>query len=104
MTQLDLDWTQPRYPSVPGWKRTDTSREAADAIAPAKAVLQAKVLAALRDFGPLTADQCAFQLDIDKLSIRPRFTELKATGMIFDTGGRRFNGSGRRAIVWALVR
>jgi hypothetical protein len=29
MTQLDLDWTQPRYPTEPGYKARSTSLSAA---------------------------------------------------------------------------
>jgi predicted HTH transcriptional regulator len=57
---------------------------------------------ALDRFGPMTADQCANLLRIDKLSIRPRFSELAAQGKIIDTGERRPNQSGKRAIVWAV--
>jgi predicted ArsR family transcriptional regulator len=80
---------------------TDTSREAADRIAPSTDYLRGKVLETLAQRGALTADECAAFLCIDKLSIRPRFTELREAGLIRDTGARRANASGRRAIVWS---
>ncbi len=89
------------YPQVAGYKRTDTSREAAASID--AGTLRAKVLRAIRDLGPLTADQCAVSLNLSILSIRPRCTELRELGRLRDTGERRPNISGRNAIVWGLV-
>ena len=99
MTQMDLlDWT-PRYPSTPGAKATGTSTEAAEAMRPRAGILRAKVLAALRAKS-MTADECADLLRETVLAIRPRFSELRAQNLITDTGDRRINDSGRRAIVW----
>jgi hypothetical protein len=81
----------------------DTSLEAAEIILKRMGYLQTLVLDALRDHGPLTPDEVATVACEDKLSIRPRFSELKSTGKIFDTGERRCNTSGRRAIVWAVT-
>ena len=50
----------------------------------------------------MTADEAALFLSIDKLSIRPRFSELNRTGEIVDTGERRANDSGKKAIVWSI--
>lgn len=89
------------YPIDAGFKRTDTSREAAQRID--AGTLRAKVLDAIRAHGPLTADEAAERLRLDKLSIRPRLSELRAHGKVADTGERRSNASGRRAIVWRLA-
>jgi predicted ArsR family transcriptional regulator len=78
----------------------DTRRAAYEQIAPSTSHLRSRVLAALATHGPMTADQCAVSLNIDRLAIRPRFTELKAAGLIVDTGTRRANSSGRTATVW----
>lgn len=89
------------YPHTAGYRLTDTSYAAAQAIdAP---TLRSKVLDVLARVGPLTADQCSVALSIDKLSIRPRLTELKALGKVIDSGQRRPNSSGKRAIVWRLA-
>lgn len=82
---------------------TDTSIEAAEAVLGRMGMLQGRVLDALSDHGPLTADEAATILCEDKLSIRPRFTELRSTNKITDTGQGRKNASGRRAIVWAVT-
>lgn len=51
----------------------------------------------------MTTDECADRLGIDKLSIRPRFSELAALSKIADTGERHVNpSSGKRAIVWCI--
>lgn len=50
----------------------------------------------------LTADEVAARLKESVLSIRPRITELKARGLIADTGLRRRNASGEKARVWRV--
>lgn len=110
MEQASLfdDWTPapPRsrtaYPSQPGAKREGTSQDAADAIAPKSPMLRDKVLAELKR-GPGTADEIAARLEIDKLSIRPRTTELSLLNLIEDSGARSPNASGKMAIVWRVV-
>lgn len=89
------------YPNAAGFKRTDTSRAAAESIN--AAAIQAKVLNAFRRFGPMTADQCAIALNIDKGTIRPRCSELRRKGMLADTGVRRPNSSGKSAQVLKAV-
>ncbi len=104
--QLGLFDLPPRartaYPLAPGAKREGTSQSAADAIAPRAPLLREKVLAELRR-GPGTADGIAARLKIDKLSVRPRCTELSLAGKIIDTGRRAPNDSGKKAIVWGLI-
>ena len=89
------------YPSAAGWKRTDTSQEAAASIDAAG--LRARVATWLQANGPATADEAASALGIDRLAIRPRFSELRARHEIYDTGARRGNVSGKRAIVWGVM-
>ena len=50
----------------------------------------------------MTSDECARELGIDRLAIRPRFTELSQSGSIQDSGQRRKNSNGKSAIVWKL--
>jgi hypothetical protein len=90
-----------RYPIQPGTKSDDdTTHEAArHTDAP---TLRAAVQVALRTHGPATADQVARCLNESPLSIRPRFSELRAMELIFDTGDRAINASGRQAIIWGI--
>jgi len=90
-----------RYPHAAGWKEPTTSQEAAETI-DAKTVRQA-VRRCLATYGAMTADECATRLTLSILTIRPRFSELRALGEVDDTGQRHANRSGKRAIVWALT-
>lgn len=96
-----LDW-QPRYPEVPGHRNVDTSIAAAEAVKDKVARLQGLCLSTIRALGPKTADEIAAHVHEDKGSIRPRCTELKRKGLLFDSGARRPNKSGRNAIVWKV--
>lgn len=89
------------YPQAAGFKGTETSQAAAETID--CHTLRAKVVEVLERAGPLTADQCAARMGLSILSVRPRFSELRNLGKVQDTGERRENSSGRRAVVWALA-
>jgi predicted ArsR family transcriptional regulator len=91
------------YPGSPGFKSRSTARSAAEAMQPRAPRLRQLCLDQLQLYGPMTADEAAANLRIDKLSIRPRFSELSTMGKIEDTGHRRKNGSGKQAIVWGLT-
>jgi hypothetical protein len=91
------------YPRVPGAQDRDTSHAAADAIAECAPQLRARALAVLERSNGLTADEVAGRLGLSILSIRPRCTELARLGKIRDSGHRRANASGKKAIVWAAV-
>jgi hypothetical protein len=103
MNLFEFADTRP-YPASPGYKRAGTSQEAAQSLTAKAPRLRQLCIDQLMLYGPMSADQCAAQLGIDKLSIRPRFSELAAAGRIIDSGERRLNASSKRAIVWALVR
>lgn len=89
------------YPSAAGWKGAETSQAAAQSINAAS--VRAKVLKAIQRMGDATADEVADHLRIDKLTIRPRCSELSNLGKIIDSGDRRHNASGKRAVVWRLI-
>ena len=94
-----------RYPDYPGHGGGDTSREAADSMAPHVNRLQAIALGAIHGAGDsgLTREEVSGTLGIDPAAIQPRVSELKRKGLIVDSGPRRFNRSGKRAIVWIVV-
>ena len=98
--QPDL-FAQP-YPSTPGTYNQPTSIQAAASMQPKASRLRGLCLDALIDYGNMTPDETAAFLGLDKLSIRPRFSELKTMGEIVDTGERRANNSGKKAIVWTI--
>jgi predicted ArsR family transcriptional regulator len=95
-----LDFTL--YPNVPGSAPIDTSEDAAESMRESAPTLRAKALEVLWQFGPATADEIAAKLGKAVLAIRPRVTELFKMGEIEDTGSRRRNASGRRAVVWMV--
>jgi hypothetical protein len=90
------------YPDAPGHRGVATSIEAADAIAPKIGRLQRMTLEAIAVRGAFgcTADEVSDLLGVDHRSTQPRATELKLKGLIVDSGLRRLNATGRRAIVW----
>ena len=91
-----------RYPDAPGHRGVDTSIEAAEDIGAAAGRLQRIVLAAIRDAGHhgRSTNELADQLQLDRNSIQPRTSELRSKRLIADSGVRRRNASGKRAIVW----
>lgn len=93
------------YPDVPGHRNVDTSIAAAADLAPKLGRLQRLVLATIREAGwlGLTADELASRLDMDRYTVQPRTTELKLKRLIRDSGQRRANSTGKKAIVWVAV-
>lgn len=95
-------WFKP-YPDTAGYKESDTSRKAAEAIDSRTGQLQRLVLNHIVLAGPSTADETASAIGETVLAIRPRFSELLALGKIADTGERRKNASKRSAKVWRII-
>lgn len=91
------------YPHQPGYKARETAREAAHAVSSKAPIVRQRILALLSAGHELTPDEAAYSLNIPILTVRPRFSELAAQGLIEDSGARRLNSSGKRAIVWRLV-
>lgn len=91
-----------RYPNYPGYKARDTSRGAADGIAPRASIIRAKVIAALRG-GPKTNEEVASATGVPLLNVRPRMTELARSGTVVDSGERGRSQSGHSAVIWRLV-
>lgn len=90
------------YPDAPGHRGIDTSVEASAKIASYAPVLRDQVLKGVLASGPsgLTVLEGCERFGWDRHGAQPRFTELKVQGKIVDSGQRRRNPSGVRAIVW----
>lgn len=90
------------YPDAPGHRGVETSVAAAEALAPKLGRLQRAAAEAIRKAGEagLTADELAACLKLERWTIQPRTTELRRKGLIGDSGRRRPNVTGKRAIVW----
>lgn len=93
-----------KYPYVPGHYGSDTAVAAAVSMQNAAPYIAGKVLAEVAASGPAgrTGDEVANPLGLDKYAVRPRLAELRQRGDIVDSGRRRINESGRKAIVWIL--
>jgi hypothetical protein len=93
------------YPSEPGHRGVDTSMAAAQMMAAVAGPLRRMVYKAVFEAGGrgITTDEIAGMLELPRYSVQPRTTELKHDRRIRDSGRRRFNRSGCRAIVWVAV-
>lgn len=92
-----LEWIETER----NFKRAGTSSDAAAEAAKKAPYWRGKVLETLRH-AQLTADEIAAQLGADILTIRPRCSELFASGLIEPSGLRRKTPRGRTADVWRL--
>ena len=90
------------YPGEPGHRGVDTSVAAAEAITAVVGPLRRLVYKAVFTAGAygLTTDEIATALKLPRYSVQPRTTELRHARRIRDSGKRRPNVSGCRAIVW----
>lgn len=89
------------YPDAPGFQARDTSKAAADAVAPHAKSLRARVYDAIRE-KPDTPEGVAKRLRVDVMSVRPRCSELAERELIEDSGARGPSRGGKRAIVWRV--
>lgn len=93
-----------RYPDTAGFKGTlETGREGAEAVTPKLKTRHAEVLADLTAHGPSTAEQIAARTDRHWYLTRPRISELKAKGLVIETGERRPTEMGGRTHVVRLT-
>ncbi len=103
MSQQDLFGRPHVYPIDAGWKEPgQTSAQAAQTID--AGYLRRVVMTALQLHGPMTADEIAARLGIDRLSIRPRLSELShpSIALVEKTDQTRKNISGHAARVWRV--
>lgn len=80
---------------------SETSREAAERIRPAKGALHAKIMGHL-ERGPDTDEGIAIALEMNPSTARPRRIELVRAGMLRQAG-TSITSSGRRAALWELA-
>ena len=92
-----------RYPHAPGGRSRNTSAEAADAVKPKAPLLRNLCLDLLIASTGLTVHETAARAGWPVPSIQPRIAELAALGLIIDSGERRRNASGKKAIVWKVA-
>ena len=92
-----------RYPNLPGARGTETSRQAARAIAPRAKPLREEILAWLAR-GPLTTFELADRLaPTPYCTVQPRLSELKASGQVEACPERGRGPSGWSTTRWRLA-
>lgn len=93
-----------RYPEIPGAKGQDgTSQDAAEAMKPCVSHLRRIALRALEWLGEATVLEAVAFAEVTRESLQPRFSELRAMGLVEATGARRRNPSGKGAAVLRLT-
>lgn len=103
--QSDLFGQGLKYPHTPAATRDDTSQQAALSIWELALTLRGQIYQLLRVEGGFTVHEAADQLGETVPAVQPRFSELRAQELIYDSGERRVNhASGKKAIVWKAVR
>ena len=91
------------YPHTPGWKVTDTSRDAAIAIQPCAKTISDIVYRELRECcNGLTTHELSEITGIPYSALQPRTSELRNQDKIVDSGARRKGASGKNIIVWQV--
>lgn len=90
------------YPNEAGWKKRDTSREAAQEINSKAATIRNKVYRTLK-LGDYTADEVAALIYEPFSNVRPRCSELADAQLIFDSGFRKKNANNKSVIVWTVT-
>lgn len=94
--------SQASYPNAPGYKARDTSRDAAQGVAPVARSLRARVYDSLKGLEGSPED-IAGRIGEPLANVRPRFSELATAQRIEDTGKRGPASGGRRAIIWRVT-
>jgi len=93
-----------RYPDVPGAKGPDgTSQDAAAEMERCASHLRRLAMRSLAELGEATVLEAVAVAQVTRESLQPRFSELRAMGMVEPTGQRRRNPSGKGAAVLRLT-
>ena len=95
---------RPAYPDAAGFQKTDTSREAAEAVSPTINERQRLVVEALRTWGPMTTVQVCERLGFLFHQLQPRLSECRALGLIEDSGLRgKSRDPKAKGIIWRIT-
>lgn len=91
---------RPGYPDTPGHKGDlDTGRLAAKAFAPKARPIRVRALEVI-ERRPATAEQVGVEIGEHFMIVRARCSELRALGLIDDSGRRGEGALGGRVVVW----
>lgn len=89
------------YPATPGWKGTETSRAAAAKIAPRAPSMRRRIWEALTV--PKSGECLSEELSIYLYSALPRLSEMKAEGIVRESGETEATARGNDQTVWERV-
>ena len=95
-----------KYPAVAGSKgEAETGKEAAASMNPHLGRLQRLVADTVKSSGEngMTPEDLCEATGLERTTVQPRTSELRAKGILRDSGLRRLNRSRKRAIVWVYV-
>lgn len=81
----------------------NTRREAHEKAQGAAALNRARILAAYKAHGPMTADAAGEKCGLIPLAARPRVTELVKMGQLIDSGHRGPSSLGNSSVVWKAI-
>lgn len=97
MTQLAMN-----FDAVTLARRTDpiTSHEAAEHVNEFAAGHHKLILDCLTEHGPLSPDQIATKIRLDKFQICRRLPEMQRAGLVEPTGETRLSATGRKERIW----
>jgi len=88
------------YPETPGWKGDlETGREAAITFKPKAKPLRQRAMEVI-ERGPASAEQIGAEIDHHFMVVRARCSELRAQGLITDSGQRGPGALGGRVVIW----
>lgn len=93
----DLFNFRDQYPDSPGYRKRDTSKEAAGKVADIPKIY-GQILNALTE--PMTFYDMRDKLGLLYSRVQPRMSDLAASGKIKDSGQRKMTPYGRKAILW----
>lgn len=86
-----------------GYQKNDASKEAANFNKNGKITIREQVLELFRERKELTAEQVAQIMNRAEISVKPRITELKNSGLIADSGKKVIGKWGTSITIWRLV-
>ena len=78
----------------------DTSHEAAASVETSAQRHKQIVAAAIKQHGDMTSEEIANETGLSHAAVWRRVSDLRRDGVLWDSGERRANTSGRQAAVW----
>ena len=91
-----------KYPNIPGHNSVHTSIDASESMVNKALAIRQRIYSLMKDGDELTSEEASVRLGLSHDNCWKRFSELRAKGLVEDSGQTRKNKSGKDAIVWRL--